>query len=238
MPVARVSRPFVDGCGLKTSPDQQSHRWAGGRCAEHFHVAATILRQALTHGTKRQFRRVAILAEVAQQGAAEAVARNAGQHLTCGGIREVAVSRHDALFCRPRAPGVILKHFFVVIGLDEKGVDRPDAFDDHSGGKAQICEEAKGLSLVAEHEADRFGGIVWDGETLDLEGSQLEKGTGLEDFPCHSFGQVRKSFCGESVGEHRGSVTAAPHSDGGSVVRVLVGQESAVKLFGRNPRSG
>ena len=63
--------------------------WSGG--AKHFHAPASVLSQAFAHRAKRQFGRVAVLAQMTQQCAAEAIAGNAGEHFGGRGIREMPV---------------------------------------------------------------------------------------------------------------------------------------------------
>jgi hypothetical protein len=116
--------------------------------------------------------------------------------------------------------------------------DGAHPLDHHPGGKAEVREKAEGLSVAAKDKTDRFGGIVRDGEALNLKGAQSEGGAGLENFPIHSLGVLRKGLRREAVGKYGCPVAAAPDSDGGGVVGVLVGKEDAVYLLRRNPHAG
>jgi hypothetical protein len=73
-------------------------------------------------GGSRKFRFVTIAAEVTQENVLQIGSDQIGEDIRGGIIAEVTVAAHDALFDAPRAAGVVLQEFHVVVGFEDEDV--------------------------------------------------------------------------------------------------------------------
>src|SRR5207245_1310638 len=101
---------LLRGCG---APDGEARAYLALRRDEHLDAFRRGARssEAILHRARREFRRIAVAAEVAEHGAAQIGAEHFREHARGGGVREMAVARHDALLRRPGAARVELEHF-------------------------------------------------------------------------------------------------------------------------------
>ena len=84
-------------------------------------VGVAVAGEAVAQQLEGEFRRVAIRAEMTENHMAEGGMRDLAEQVDDLGIGQMAVSRTDPLFDRPRAFEVGIEQVFVVIGFDKQG---------------------------------------------------------------------------------------------------------------------
>jgi hypothetical protein len=206
---------------------------AGGGDAN---VRGAELAQFCADNGLRKFGFVAVAAEVGEDKMTEPVADDFGGHGGGGVVVKVAMPAHDALFGGPRADGVFLKHFNVVIGFENEQVELPDAFDDEFGGVAEVGDDADRVSAVVDRERDGVMGIVRDTERFD---GQVADGEGVavgEDAPRDAdaigpIGFVIDGLGGEAVGVHGEREPFAEGAEAADVVRMFMGDKDGVEVL-------
>ena len=120
------------------------------------------------NGIERELGRVAVPAEVAKDDMLKRRLQ-LGEDARRGGVGEMSVAGEDALFDRPRSPGVLLKEFFIVIRFDEKGLNSAQHFENQAGGVAEIGEHTKARAIRRNAKADGISGVMRDRECADGE---------------------------------------------------------------------
>lgn len=86
----------------------------------------------------REFRTVAIAAEVPEVDVAEVRMNNGFQGIGGRFVGEVAVAAGNALLETPGPARIVLEQFQVVIGFQHKHVGSADSFANQAGGMAKI----------------------------------------------------------------------------------------------------
>ncbi len=117
-------------------------------------------------GLLGQLGTIAVLAEMGEEDVTKFVGSYFAGESGGGVIAEVAVTGHDALFQGPRAGGIFLQQFQIVIGFHHQDVHGTHAFGNEFGGVPEIGEHADGDTRcgVADDVPDRVVGIVRDAE--------------------------------------------------------------------------
>lgn len=180
---------------------------------------------------------VAVLAEVAEDDAAETGMGELGDEFGGLGVGEVAVAGADALFGGPGALGVGLKEGFVVVGLDEEAVNAAEALDHAAGDKADIAEEAEFRARPLEDEADGIDGVVLDRKGFDMNIADAEDLSGVEDFPRGSLDPgVLDDTGGGGGGVNWNWHLIQQYPEASNVVAVFVGEQDTIEGFRRNPQ--
>ena len=87
---------------------------------------------------------VAILAQMREEDMMQFGACDFGNKIGCGLIRKVAVAREDALLHSPRALLIILQQGFVVVRLNEDGINAACRVHHLSRGVTEIGEDGEG----------------------------------------------------------------------------------------------
>ena len=126
-------------------------------------------------------RAVTIAAEVAEVEVAQLRGHDFRGELSGGVVGEVAVPAEDALLGRPRALGVVLEHFDIVIGFEDEDVRLADAFDDEPGGVAEIGEESDIAGMGPEEESNGIVGVMRDAKGIDGEVAEFEGRPGVKE---------------------------------------------------------
>jgi hypothetical protein len=109
--------------------------------AEDFHAFAAALRQHGLHGAFREFRRIAVAAEVAKHHAFDLPGQQLLDYTRRSRVREMPVPRHDALLHRPRPILAGLEQLLVVVGFDDERVHFAQALDQHLRRVTEIGDE-------------------------------------------------------------------------------------------------
>ena len=163
--------------------------------------------QFVGDGAAGEFGPVAVAAEVDEE---DVTAPLAGDLVHRGGgsvVAEVAVPAEDALFGGPRAGGIVLEKFDVVIRFEDQGVDVADTFENEVRGVAEVGQNANAMAggALVNAEADGISGVVGDGKVFDFQVADGEGATGGEESPrgacaVFPFGVFGERFGGEAVG--------------------------------------
>ena len=146
----------------------------------NFHVMRVDFLKPFADDPVREFRAIAVAAEVA-----EIQVTQLSRHNLFGGIGgtvvgEVSVAAEDALLEAPRAAGVFLQEFYIVIGFQQENIGSADAFDDQSGGVTKVGEETDVAGRGVEQESDGIGGVMRHGERIHNDIAHIETGAGAE----------------------------------------------------------
>jgi len=99
-----------------------------------------------------------------------------------GVIREMAGATEDTLLHHPRV-GTNLQHVQIVIGLENQAVGIAEMNLDELGHVAEVGDQGDLYTIGAKGEADGIGGIVRNGEGVDLDvadGEALASVNGLD----------------------------------------------------------
>jgi hypothetical protein len=151
-----------------------------------------------------------------------------------GVIGKMTRAAEDALFDDPGI-GADLEHVEVVIGFEDQAIDIAEMDFDELGHVAEVGDDGQFCAVGAEGKGDRVGGVVWNGEGVDIDVADGEALAGVNGFKAiealaesvgknlvhrvHSgFGNVKRGF---PESEHLRQAVA--------VVGVLVGNEDAVE---------
>jgi hypothetical protein len=97
--------------------------------------------ESLVSGLERQFRRIAIAAQMSQIDLAQVRAHQRLEHASGRFVREMAVTAENPLFHTPGAADIILQHFHIMIRLQNEDLRFADALNDEFGRVAEVREE-------------------------------------------------------------------------------------------------
>jgi len=132
-------------------------------------------------GEVGQIRVIVLLGNVRENevacGGIEAV--GIGEKLTYSVIRKMAGARENALLDDPRI-GTNLEHIEIVIGLEDHAIGAAEMHFDHFGEVAEIGTDGHFASVAAEGKTDGIGGIVGNGESVDVDVANRKVLAGLD----------------------------------------------------------
>ena len=114
-----------------------------------------------------------------------------GEDTSRGGVGEMPVAGENALFDRPRSPGVLLKEIFIVVRFDEQRPNPAQHFENQAGGIAEIGEHTKARTVRRNAEADGIGSVMRNRECADREAAKRKLRAGLKQLPV-SMRQARR----------------------------------------------
>lgn len=193
--------------------------------------------QFVGNGASGEFRTVAVAAEVNEEDMAAAVADDFVHGSGGGLVAEVAMPAEDALLRGPRARGVVLEKFDVVVCFENQGVGVTDAFEHEACGVAKVGEDANAVAgrALADAEANGVSGIVRDGKVFNFQVADDKGIAGGEKsprwaravFPFSAFGE---GFRGEAVGVYRQRCGTAEDTESAGMVGVFMGEKDAVHV--------
>jgi len=180
-----IGEPAAPSSGRQQIVRQPNEKPLGNfalRGAEDFDIRESdpIRRQPGIDCAEGEVRRVTIAREMTQDRPAQAVLDQARENLGGGGIREMAVARHDPLLDGPGTAAVRLKEFLVVIGFDNDGPGIAKPLVDQLGGESKISAEPEAGAPMMQDEANRIGGIMRYRKSLDRYVGHLELRAGQE----------------------------------------------------------
>lgn len=133
----------------------------------HFDFIAAAVREHRANGARREFRGVAIAAEMTEHDPLEFPGKQLLDHGGRRGVRQMPVPRLDPLLYRPGPMRIVLQKFFVVIRLDHQRVDLAQPLDHHLGRVTKIGDESERARAGMKRVPDRIDRVVRDGKSLD-----------------------------------------------------------------------
>jgi hypothetical protein len=133
------------------------------------------------------FRAVAIRAEMAENDLRKPGMGNFTEQLADLDVGKVTVFRRNALLDRPRALGVELKKFVVVVRLDKKSAKLAQPLRHVTRNKARIGNKAETIRCISNHKSDGIDRVVLDREALDRKVVDGKGLPGFKGFPNRSF---------------------------------------------------
>ena len=202
-------------------------------------VGGTDFLEAVVDDFVREFGAVAVAAEVAEVNVAQVGVHDLLGDLRGGVVREMAVAAEDALLHAPRTLGVVLQKFEVVIGFEDQGVRRADAFEDELGGVAEVGQEADVSRRGMQEKTHRIIRVMRHGEGVHREVADLEGSAGGEEAKIQARGGLGlDDFLREPVAVDGNLMLRAQGGEALDVVAVLVGDEDAGESFGRAAERG
>jgi hypothetical protein len=201
--------------------------------------------EGLFGGEADEIRVVVFLGDVSEDEMADAgiEALGIGQEFADGVIRKMAGAGEDALFDDPgiRAD---LEHVEIVIGFEDKAVGLAKMDSDVIGQIAEIGADGNLGAVGAEGESDGVGGVVGDGERVDVDvadGETLASLDGLHAAEALAEGvrqNALKGFQGGLGDVERGFPEAEDLREAVAVVGVFVGDEDRVETVDIAPDGG
>ena len=148
-------------------------------------------------------------------------------------VGEVAVFRGNALFDRPRALGVELEEFIVVVRLHEKGGEVSQPLNHAAGDEARVGNEAEAIRGISDHEANGIDRIMLDREGLHRQMSDGKFLPGLEGFPNRALDALlADDMSGVPRGKHGHGLFFEKIFQPANMIAVLVGEEDGGNRFG------
>ena len=132
---------------------------------------------------RRQLRRVAIAAEMAEHDPLQFSAEQLLDNRRGRRVREVAVARLDPLFHRPGPMRIGLQHFLVVVRLDDERVHLAQPLDHHLRRVSKIGHEPERALPRMERVSDRIDRVMRHGKRLDMNIANRKIRAGLEEPP-------------------------------------------------------
>ena len=192
-----------------------------------FHVPGANLFHSLMNDAMRQFRTVALAAEVSQVEMAKV-----GRHDFLGGVGGVLVGQMtmppgDALLEAPGTAGV-LQHLEIMIGFQHEHVGLANALEHEFGGMAEVGHKPNIARRGAEQETDRIRGIVRNAESIDDDVTEFKAAAGAEDAAIEP--RLKLEFdglFGEPIAIDRNVELGTQADQTVDVIRVFVGDQDA-----------
>lgn len=161
--------------------EERERRFAAGTI--DWDVTQTTLAEAFRDHGGRKFRGVAVATEVAENDPSEVWTGDLCNQFCGLFVGKMPVSVADALFGCPRAFGVFLEQFVVVVRFGEDRIDTSEAVYDHSGDVTDIAENPETAPPAMKPEPDGIHCIVRYGKGLDFDTVDGKTATCLELFP-------------------------------------------------------
>jgi len=159
-----------------------------------------------------------------------------GEEFADGVIRKVASAGKDALLDHPRIRAD-LEHIEIVIGFEDEAIGLTEMDPDVIGQVAEIGADGDLGAIGAEGESDGVGGVVRDGECVDVDIADGEALPGLDglDTPkalAEGVGQDALEGVHRRLGDvQRRFPEAEDLREAVAVVGVLVGDENGVEAI-------
>jgi hypothetical protein len=166
-----------------------------------------------------------------------------GEEFADGVIGEVAGARKDALFDDPGVRSD-LEHVEIVIGFEDEAVGLAEVDSDVIGQIAEIGADGNLGAVGAEGESDGVGGVVGDGERVDIDVADRETLASLDGlYAAEALAEgVRqntlKGLQGGLGDVERGFPEAEDLRETVAVVGVFVGDEDGVETVDIAPYGG
>ena len=162
---------------------------------------------------------------------AQARPRDGGEQLRALLVGEVPAAPPDALHEAARAVGA-LQHQRIVVELDRERVAVAQVVADDLRHRPEVGREAEPRAAVRHGEADGVAGVVRNGERLEPERPDLERGARGEGDPRPVRPLVVRAAAADDVDRavrrvERRPVAVLQHGDRGGVVRVVVREADA-----------
>lgn len=91
---------------------------------------------------------------------------------------------------------------------------------------------------MSQNKAHRIGGIVWHGEGVDVESSDLKGCSTGKKAPIHFRAGFAEAICGERIGENLDRIFSAKSFEAPRVVHMFVGEKNASEGLRRRRQFG
>jgi len=151
-------------------------------------------------------------------------------------IGEVAGAGEDALLDDPWI-GADLEHVKIVIGFEDEAIGLAEMDPDVIRQVAEIGADGDFGPIGAEGESDRVGGVVWDGESVNIDVANGEALAGLDRFDtaeslAEGVGQDALQRVHSGFGDVERCFPEAKNlREAVAVIGVFVGDENRVKAI-------
>lgn len=182
----------------------------------------------------REFRTVAVAAQVTEIKMFEVRGDNFAGELCGGVVGEMAVPADDALLDAPWAARIILQHFQIMIRFQHEHVGAADAFHDEFRRVSEVREKTDVCAVGAKKKANRIVGVVRHVKRINDDGAQIETSARFKQAELGIDPELR------SNGVARLAITVNREFQFGSqsrepldVIGMFVRDENAIKAFGR-----
>jgi hypothetical protein len=158
-----------------------------------------------------------------------------GEIFTDGVIGEVASAAEHALFYGPGV-GSDLEHVKIVIGFEDHAIGFAEMDFHEFGHVAEIGNDSHFRAVGAEREANGVGGVVGDGEGVDVDVANCEVLAGVNGFNAvEALGEsFRKNLLEGAEGGLGDVERSFPEAEGlrqaVAMIGVFVGDEDAVEM--------
>lgn len=162
--------------------------------------------------------------------------RDVAQQLADLNIGEVAVLRGNALLDRPRALYVHFKKFVVVVRLDKKSGELPQALNHTAGNEARVGNKAEAVRSISDHKANGIDRVMLDREGLNAEVPDGKCLPSLEGIPNRALNALLADEMGSVPrGEHGDRLAFEEIFQATDMIAVLVGEQDAAERRGIDP---
>ncbi len=152
-------------------------------------------------------------------------------------VGEVTVAAHDSLFDGPGV-GADFEHFEVVVGFEEQEVGALEVDSDGVGHVAEVGGDRHFDAFGAERKADGVGGVVGDGEAVDVDIADAKAGAGLEEFEDGLEFTPGDGGGGEAAAIDGDAKFLRDGGEAADVVGMLVGNNDGRERFGGDVDGG
>lgn len=182
----------------------------------------------------REFRAVAVTAQMPEIKMFEVRGDNFAGELCGGVVGKVAVSADDALLDAPWTARIVLQHLQIVIRFQHEHVGPTHTFHDESCRVAKVREKTDVRAVGAKKKANRIVGVVRHVKRVDDDGAQIETRPGFKQSKVALDSELQSNGVASlPVTVNRefqfGSQSGKPLD----VIGMFVRDENAIQAFGR-----
>lgn len=215
-----------------TPPKRKGGTWNIGRGRLDANMCCPQPRQSVTDHAVGKVWPIAIAAEMPQVHMTKVRGNDLCRNLRRGIVRQMTVPAQDPLLRTPRAPGVLLKHLNVMIGLQDQHIRRANPFDNELGGVAKIRKEPNVPRQGPEKKAYRIIGVVWHTESLHQHITQFDGRPRGEQSEVKAALELQLDrFLGQAVAVDGYLKLPSQHPQSLSVIGMFVGNQDSAQVF-------
>lgn len=202
-------------------------------------VGCADLLQALRHDGLREFRFIALTAQMAQVEVTKIAGHDFLGGVGSGGIGKVPVTSKNSLLETPRPTSAILEQLHIVIGLQHKHVRRADSLRHKFCHVTQVGEESNVRSIGAKKVSDGVLRVVGNREGFNLHIANVKTGPcGEQPAIDPDIELILNCVLGRSVAVNRNSELLGQDGQSLNVIDMFVGDENAGEILGRPSDAG
>lgn len=195
--------------------------------------------EALMHDALRQFRLVALAAQVTEIKMAQFGGHNVLRGIGGRFVGKMAVPSEDSLLKAPRSARAVLQHFHVVIGFQHERVGVAHAFADEPREVAEVGGKSNARRRRAQQKPDRILGVVRNGKRFDENVADFKTRPGGENAAVQfRFELILGGVVRRAVAVNGNAEFFAKRGQTLDVVAVFVRDEDAGEIFRRAANGG